>query len=148
MDKNINEAQEQCTIHSVSGSALIAEFMCVHETIGHYDSYGQQVPCYWTDNDLYRTPTFGSPDKSLKNFLDASEYQTSWAWLMPVIEKISISEYDDGEKMYPRTFGMQNEDTGQFMFRFNRQQLFEADTLIEAAYNAVISYLRGYQADR
>jgi hypothetical protein len=71
----------------LAGRLLIAKFMEVRETTGHYDSYGTQVPCYWTDNDLYRTPTFGSPELSYKNFIEAAKYDESWDWLMPVYRK-------------------------------------------------------------
>jgi hypothetical protein len=66
---------------------------------------------------------------------------SSWDWLMPVIESISKQQFEDGDRCYPRTFGMISEG-GQFMFRFNRHQLFSADTLIEAAFNAVIDRLQ------
>ena len=67
---------------------LFAEFMDVKEVTTYYDSYGQQTPCYYTDNDLYRTPTFGHPGNSFNNFIDAAKYHESWDWLMPVVEKI------------------------------------------------------------
>jgi hypothetical protein len=72
----------------LAGRLLIAKFIGVHETTGHYDSYGTQVPCYWTDNDLYRTPTFSKPELSYKNFIEASKYDESWDWIMPVYKKI------------------------------------------------------------
>lgn len=75
------------------------------------------------------------------------EFSTSWDWLMPVVEKISAMKIPDPEIEYwqpfPRTFGMTNEDTGEFMFRFNRHCLHEAPTLIEAAYSAVVELLSG-----
>ena len=78
------------------------------------------------------------------------EYNSSWDWLMPVIEKISNDVYEEGfedgqhvlDTAYPRTFGMLNPETRKPMFRFNKYPLFEADTLIEAAYKAVISYIK------
>jgi hypothetical protein len=72
---------------------------------------------------------------------DISPYNLSYDWLMPVIEKISKLQFQDGEYVYPRTFGMINKENGKFMFRFNRYRCFEGDTLIEAAYDAVIDYL-------
>lgn len=83
-------------------------------------------------------------------------YQSNWTFLMPVVEKISRIEYErwededaDGEKKtvidtaYPRTFGMLS-DEGKPMFRFNRCFLFEADTLIEAAWEAVVDFLKDH----
>lgn len=72
------------------------------------------------------------------------KYSISWDWLMPVIEKISTIKFDEeqGDTHYPRTFGMLNSETGKPMFRFNCGGLFEADTLIEAAWLAVTDYLK------
>ena len=44
----------------------------------------------------------------------------------------------------PRTFGMLNEETGQIMVRFNGFQLFQADTLIETTYLAIIDFIKWY----
>lgn len=85
------------------------------------------------------------------------EYHSSWDWLMPVIEKIGEYTYEDKgydpendkvslafkDSAYPRTFGMKN-GAGKFMFRFNRQQLFYGETLIEAAYDACVDFITWY----
>lgn len=68
----------------------------------------------------------------------AYEYQASWDWLMPVIGKIeTMQAYDDGsnEHAFVRTF------SGN-MFRFNGGQLFIGNTKIEAAYDAVIDFIK------
>jgi len=74
------------------------------------------------------------------------KYHKSWDWLMPVIEKISNTEmtYKNVDKKffpYPRTFGMKD-DHGEFMFRFNVGQLFIEEKLIDAAYKAVINFIK------
>lgn len=88
------------------------------------------------------------------------EYHSDWNWLMRVVEKISKHVYEeqgirDGvnteimiHRAYPRTFGMINNETGQFMFRFNWCGLFEADTLIEAAYMAVVEFIHWYNQNK
>lgn len=73
------------------------------------------------------------------------KYNSSWDWLMPVIEKISEIEFHDGETAYPRTFGMTS-GGGNKMFRFNRCQLFESETLINSAFLAVVDYITHTQA--
>lgn len=78
---------------------------------------------------------------NMVSLLDAPYFE-SWQWLMPVIEAISKQRFDDGDTCYPRTFGMIDIETGQFMFRFNRYSLFKADTLIEATYMAVVERLK------
>src|SRR5690606_24607245 len=78
-------------------------------------------------------------------------YHISWDCLMPVVEKIGREEYTDDswrgcEKYentpYLRTFGMRNSANGKYMVRFNAMPLFEADTLIEATWLAVVDYIQ------
>jgi hypothetical protein len=73
-------------------------------------------------------------------------YHKRWALLMPVIEKISkipLLNHDNTpctdpqDVCWPRTFGMPTEDGKQVMVRFNGFSLHTANTLIEAAFNAV-----------
>lgn len=86
---------------------------------------------------------------------DSLCYHESWNELMPVVEKISLMNYPDEptfpdeedyvpDTAYPRTFGMISRN-GQFMVRLNRQPLFEADTLIEAAWKAVVDFVQWQQ---
>jgi hypothetical protein len=78
-------------------------------------------------------------------------YHGSWHWLMPVVEKISRitikweNSDDRTDTYYPRTFAMINDETGKIMVRFNGNTLHEADTLIEATYNAVIDFIQHYK---
>lgn len=75
------------------------------------------------------------------------QFNISWDWLMPVIEKISKLNLPDPDGVseswqpFPRTFGMTNDDTGDFMFRFNRYGIHEAPKLIDAAYSAVVYFI-------
>lgn len=85
----------------------------------------------------------------LLQHLNNRPYQSSWDYLMPVVEKISLHTYEDGEPAYPRTFGMPFTDglidsKPSIMVRFNRQQVFHGETLIEATYAAVIAFLHYY----
>lgn len=94
------------------------------------------------------------PNALIEIDFDVLEFHSSWDWLMPVIEKISRIKYDEWEEeidgetyiesdtAYPRTFGMINSKTGNPMFRYNRFQLFEANTLIEAAWLATIDFIQ------
>lgn len=79
------------------------------------------------------------------------EYNTSWDWLMPVIEKISkipLLNADDTpctdpqDVCYTRTFGMPTEDGKNVMVRFNAAICCEAPTLLEAAYMAVYDFIK------
>lgn len=78
-------------------------------------------------------------------------YHKSWDWLMPVIEKISKLNLPDPDGVsqdwqpFPRTFGMLNDDNGNFMFRFNRYGIHDAPKLIDAAYSAVVEFILSNQ---
>lgn len=85
------------------------------------------------------------------------KYHESWAWLMPVVEKITgipyeSEEVDNGfgvkvtvvQRPYLRTFGMINDENGHYMARFNRCALHMAPTLIEATYSAVVEFIKLY----
>lgn len=74
------------------------------------------------------------------------DYHLHWELLMPVVEKISkiplIGGYDISDTCYPRTFGMINVETGKVMVRFTGSFINEADTLIEATWNAVLEFIK------
>lgn len=84
------------------------------------------------------------------------EYNSRWDNLMPVVEKLSRIEFDRHEvdlpfggtetiieTHSPRTFGMLNKENKP-MFRFNCGMLHTADTLIEAAWLAVVDFIQWY----
>jgi len=86
-------------------------------------------------------------------------YDTSWDWLMPVVEKIAKHEYErwqdsNGwkevthiETAYPRTFGMLDNE-GKWMVRINRMHLECEDTLIKATYQAVVEFIKLYNENK
>lgn len=85
------------------------------------------------------------------------QYHLSWDWLMPVVEKISKVEferrYDEDLKKWviwthhPVTFGMLDHD-GRPMFRFSASTLFTADTLMEAAWLAMVDFIQWYNTQK
>lgn len=79
----------------------------------------------------------------IAEFVGKDKFEKNWENLMPVIEKISCVVFDDESKetVYPRTFGMYEIESGNWMFRFNRYPLFKAQNLIDAAYDAVLNFL-------
>ena len=85
------------------------------------------------------------PDGDPLTDLSQLPFDSSWELLMPIVEKICRLKVGDGreyvEYSYPRTFGMLNDKTGQIMVRLNGHQLFEADTLIEATWKAVVNFI-------
>lgn len=103
---------------------LIAQFMG--------GIYRTDLPFTYTKSGWENTPA--NDNKQIAQDYDL-KYHCDWSWLMPVIEKIINDNI-----AYPRTFGMIS-DTGQMMFRFDQCCLFQADTLIEATYLAVVDLL-------
>ena len=67
-------------------------------------------------------------------------YDEDWNEIMPVVEKIIKHEYEDGDKAFLRTFGMLS-DGGKMLVRFNRMPLFEAETLIQALFLAIVDFI-------
>lgn len=77
--------------------------------------------------------------------VSALDYHKDWNSLMRIVEKISQQRFEDGDYVFLRTFGMPIEDDDKrllFMVRFNRFELHSAYTLIEAAYTAVVEFIK------
>ena len=94
---------------------------------------------------------YDRPSPSNKKVKVKLKYHSSWDWLMPVVEKMSKIkctwtnvEPHETDTYYPRTFGMLNAETKRPMVRINSNSLFEADTLIEATWLAVINFITWY----
>lgn len=136
-------------MEKIESNKLIAEFMGL--------TYKEENDSF--DNRIIRKVICkGHPDRTIYQDINYHfqlvqlKYHNSWNWLMPVLEKIGTIElpndiYENGkrvfvENIYPRTFGMKNDETGKFMFRFNGFSLFQSEKLIDAAHLAVIEVLR------
>lgn len=124
------------------GSALLAEF--VGNEVENYKTLsGNYLLC--VKDGLAHIPINSS------NYPEF-DYKNNWNALMKVINRISDHIYEETEednglekriikdRAYPRTFGMISQE-GKYMFRFNRQVLFEGDTLIEAAFSACVDFV-------
>jgi len=128
MDKaNSKQTSDNKALHigSVSNSFLIAQFMGYTKAS---DLGYKNLP-----NRLHKDG-FGIDVRTL-------QYATNWEYLMPVIEQIVSKIRVDKTNVYFRTFGMQNEDTKEYMVRIDRFPLFQAKTLIEATYLAVVNFI-------
>ena len=136
-----NELQQWETIEC---NKLIAEFMGYK-----FDGDGKSRHFNITQpgkSDWY----FGSwPVEGLnEHMMEEFNYHSSWSLLMPVVEKISRMEFErrfDGEKWviwthHLITFGMLD-DNGKPMVRFYCGGLHTGDTLIEAAWLAVVGFI-------
>jgi hypothetical protein len=127
----------------LEGNKLIAEFMgwkkvCAErgEGVTHLcttitDYFGKHE--YWI-NDPYIEPHLF--------------FNSNWNWLMPVVEKIAKTKMrfrnvEEDYYSYPVTFGMSNEE-GDFMVRLYCGQLFSKPKLIEAAFLAVVDFIKLY----
>src|SRR5688500_16214641 len=103
---NTQNEQSKPELKTLEGNKLIAKFM------------GQPTTAEQVNFSADRTAISRTVDRHFK-------YHSSWDWLMPVVEKISRitieweNSDDRTETYYPRTFGMLNSETGNFMVRFN-----------------------------
>jgi hypothetical protein len=120
------------------GNKLIAEFIGLYvetDDIGRYKYYTKTIV-----------------DKRMVINYHYPQYDSSWDWLMPVLEKIFRLKIGDGikyvEYSYARTFGMLSREDGQIMVRLDGSQLQKADTLIEATYLAVINFITWYNGQK
>lgn len=113
----------------LQGNKLIADFMGIETKV--YTDRPSMI--YYSYNGFMNT-------------IDQMKYHLSWDWLMPIIEKISkvpvIGATEQSDTCYPRTFGMLQDDTGLPMFRFNCCHLYVGATLIEAAWIAVVEFIK------
>ena len=121
----------------IAGNKLIAEFeKLIVEKPGDLLNATQQ-------NKYYHPSCFNYPIP-----LSELQYHSSWDWLIPVFEKICRLTVGDGvvfiKNPTPTTFGMLNEETGQIMVRIGGFTLWQADTLIEATWLAVIEFIEWY----
>lgn len=127
----------------IDGNCIIAKFM------GGYmrdKGHGNMI---WDHSDRLSPLVCKSPCKL--------EYHKNWSWLMPVLEKISriemAREYDKetGEytvfRHHPVTFGMLNW-MDRPMVRLYGMGLFDAQTLIEATYIAVVDFIKFYNENK
>jgi hypothetical protein len=80
-------------------------------------------------------------------------YNSSWNWLMPVVEKISLIPLlnhdntpctEPSDTCHPYTFNMADED-GNRMVRLKGFQLQKAKTLMEATFLAVVDFVYFHQ---
>ena len=126
----------------IEGNKLIAEFMGGKHNGGSYYNFYEglqiqglteyQLPASWIETDL--------------------KYHTSWDWLMSVILKIGEYKYiEDGQSAFNdyafvRSFGYKT-DNGTYLFRINRQQVFEGDTVISAAWFAICDFIKWYNQE-
>jgi len=88
-----------------------------------------------------------SPENQKHFHVAQLKYHKDWNWVMSVLEKISSVKFNDGNDSvqtsysHPVTFGMINDENGNFMVRINRHCLFESKNLIDATYMAITDYL-------
>lgn len=71
------------------------------------------------------------------------DYDTNWSSLMKAVEQIFSMDhvYEPHDKVFFRTFGMRNEETGEFMVRIDRHQLYQGESLILTTHEAVCGFI-------
>jgi hypothetical protein len=126
----------------IEGNKLIAEFMGGTKTKSpgyldrDYFDFKDKPYQKWTN--LYG----GSFEETTLYWEGDLKYHSDWNWLMPVIEKIEKVEFMEAEDAndpdacaFIRTFS-------RGMVRINRFTLHQANTLLEAAWQAVVDFIK------
>ena len=117
----------------IEGNKLIAEFMGIR---------------YHDNNTVSGHPSILSIIMGEDKIADF-KFHTSWDWLMPVVEKMELIQYEpkDGDDSYNwntpylRTIAFN-------MVRINRQQLFQEETKIKSLWKAVVEFIKWYNTQK
>lgn len=99
------------------------------------------------------------PDLGIYIYDEDLQFNLSWDWLMPVVEKIAkISLKDESiiqngedsyfDNYYLRTFAMINSETKEFMVRINRFPLHQSSKLIEATFESVVEFIKSLECGK
>ena len=123
---------EEYNTYIESGTVLIVDFLGWDRS---------RLPLIKTPN-LYPDPKWRQKIGWTTDHISSLQFHTSFDWLMPVLEKICRTEIG-GHVRYasPRIFGTVDENTRQPMVALHGFDLFMADTLIEAAFLAIVDFL-------
>jgi hypothetical protein len=77
------------------------------------------------------------------------KYHESWDWLMPVVEWIGVLDTDRYIRIGTTFVDFQGEYTGWIMTRSSLgNEHFNAPSLIEATYKAVVAYIEWYNKNK
>lgn len=145
-EKDSNDMADRYII--VEGNKLISEFIgwrfVKPDEQDYYDIYFKE-----------RRMWSGSWQEAEDVLLKGHKFHESWDKLMPVVEKISDTpmedfineESEDGGYAYPITFGMRDE-IGQWMVRFRGHAVHTADTFIQAAWEAVVDFIKWHNLNQ
>ena len=106
----------------ISDNEMIAEFMGVHDEIS-LDSIAGNIHS-WSDAPFFFI-TEDSKEKVIEGIAKYSKYDTSWDWLMPVVQKC---------------FDTQQPEEGQHYFI--NESLLTMD--IEVVYDRVVEFIKTY----
>lgn len=136
----------------IEGNRLIAEFLgwSFEKEGDNPSSIGDYYLVKFQGRDMWR----GNNKDIINVLVDGHRFHAAWEKLMPVVEKISRIEFErkydeDQEKWiiwthHPVTFGMLD-DQGRPMVRFYCNTFHFGDTLIEAAWKAVVDFIQWHQ---
>ncbi len=132
----------------IESNQLIAKFMNLKQ-MSCIESESEEY--YWIDENGSQYNLFYKNSGLSWPFLSAPPFCSDWRWLMPVVEFISHIRVDwenatPTDTYYPRTFGMLNAETGNPMVRLNANSVFEAKTLIEATWLAVVDFIKWHSS--
>lgn len=114
-----------------SDNELIAEFMGFEKTGPFYESAG-------TRHDKYRSPDFGY------TYAAQWAFDTSWYWLMPVVEKIEDVALNVSIETACVTIEVM--DDAYPIYKHTETFEYQEDTKLNVLYRSVVKYIRWYNS--
>jgi hypothetical protein len=113
----------------IENSLILAEFMGIKPIKGFDEETKKEY--YYYNNAEHQD------FEALPNYTDYED-------LMPIVDKILKSKFKDNGVFYSlKTFRRNNAYPERFMVRFQRHELFQSETQIEALYLAVVDCVKG-----
>ena len=88
-----------------------------------------------------------TPDKAMNGFASIAKYNTSWDWLMPVVEEIEKLIFNDDIYYEVRQLGgtivsIMSSDGDELIYIDNE------DSRLKSAYRAVVEFIKWYNEER
>jgi hypothetical protein len=131
------------------GQALmLVNFMDIREEANPFYSSGVRHTSFKASYAGYTTSSY-TLSKALGELVANNQFGSSWAWLMPVVEKITglYRQADYPEQVFLSCFGEYDYSEGKFVVSFNVRSACKGATLFDATLAAVLDFVQNYDSN-